>query len=173
MLHDWHDFYLLIGEVTGALIGLLFVVASLAGRMESGDPERGRQIYLSPVVYHFAVVLSVSALALAPGLGPRIVGGVILLGGLGSLFYALMLLRAFFTGKAPSDPHWSDPVYYGAAPAVIYAGIAASGGLLEAQPTWAQRGLALGLLVLLLVSIRNAWDLITWIAPRARGPSGP
>ncbi len=95
-----------------------------------------------------------------------------MLGGLVGLFYALMLLRAFFTGKAPAAPHWSDPVYYGAIPAAVYAAMAVSGGLLETQSIWALRGLALSQIALLLVSIRNAWDLITWIAPRAKNPPG-
>ena len=51
--------------------------------------------------------------------------------------------------------------------ALVYAvlGIVAYGFLCDAH--WAREGLAAAITSLLLVAIRNEWDLITWIAPRS------
>ena len=68
MQQGWDNFYYLIGSAAGGLIGLLFVVMTLtAGRDRSGI-QRGAGLYMTPTVLHFASVLSISAVSLAPGL---------------------------------------------------------------------------------------------------------
>ena len=62
MFRDWENLYLLIGSAGGALIGLLFVVASLSSGLERSKALRGSSIYLTPIVFHLGVVLVVSAL---------------------------------------------------------------------------------------------------------------
>ena len=80
MLEDWHDFYLLVGGAAGALIGLLFVVASLAGQLHSGNAEQGRPIYLSPTVFHFSLVLGVSAFGMVPHITNAVAWPILLAG---------------------------------------------------------------------------------------------
>ena len=74
-----------------------------------------------------------------------------------------------------ASPHWCS---------AIYAAICADSAGLGSGAAWAAPVMAGLLMVLLLVSIRNAWDLVTWIAPmRTSGdprvlrfqihPSGP
>ena len=47
------------------------------------------------------------------------------------------------------------------------------------RPVWAARGIAAGVVALLLIAIRNAWDLVTWITASRSGaeqlapPPGP
>ncbi|MDR3511655.1 MAG: hypothetical protein P4L73_08480 [Caulobacteraceae bacterium] len=166
MFEDWHDFYLLVGGAAGALIGLLFVVASLTGGMGRQNATRGASLYLTPTLFHFGVVLAVAALAMAPGVTHRaaawIVGGCASAG----LAYAVVAAVGIQFGETSDPPHWSDVWCYGVGPAVCYLGVAASGvALAEASPA-APFDLAIALTVLMFVSIRNAWDLITWIAPR-------
>ena len=72
--------------------------------------------------------------------------------------------------KGGEPPHWSDIWCYGGAPAAIYLGLLGC-----ATGVWFHIQLAVGagaalLMILMLVAIRNAWDLITWMAPR--GPNG-
>ena len=64
-------------------------------------------------------------------------------------------------------PHWSDFWCYGAAPVVIYLGLVAAASGLAARTAWAPFVAAALLLFQLLLGIRNAWDLVTFIAPRA------
>ena len=68
MFQDWDSFFLLIGTAAGALIGLLFVVETLTVGFERDSALRGARVYITPIVFHFAAVLVVSAAALAPRL---------------------------------------------------------------------------------------------------------
>jgi hypothetical protein len=166
MLEAWHDFYLLIGGSAGALIGLLFVVASLTGGLNE-NTEHGRRLYLSPVVFHFCVVLGVGGLAMAAHVPPAAAALLVGAAGLTGLCYMTAVAREMFAGKTTNVPHWTDPWWYGVVPAAIYAAMLLAAGLM---PRWPEQGpmlLAATQIALVAVSVRNAWDLITWIAPRA------
>ncbi len=43
-LREWHDFYVLIGTASGALIGLMFVAASARHSPAEGDVANGRSV---------------------------------------------------------------------------------------------------------------------------------
>ena len=66
MFEHWDSFFLMIGSAAGALIGLLFIVATLTAGFEREQSQRGARLYLTPTVFHFAVVMVVGAIALAP-----------------------------------------------------------------------------------------------------------
>ncbi len=167
MPRAWDNFYYLIGSASATLIGLMFVVVTLTSGRDRGSMLRAAGLYLTPVVVHFAVVLATSAIALAPGLPGGLRGaafGVIALLG---LFYASRSCIGIARARASADPpHRSDFWCYGFAPTVFYVSLAAVIGLtFWLRAAWAPTAMAGLLLALLLLAIRNAWDLITWIAP--------
>ena len=47
---------------------------------------------------------------------------------------------------------------------LLYLGLCAAALALCWRASWAAEAIAALLLILLLLSIRNAWDLVTWIA---------
>ena len=61
---------------------------------------------------------------------------------------------------------------YGVTPAAAYAGLAANTAGLWAGADWAAPAMAVLVLALLLIGVRNAWDLVTWMAPQRGGGSG-
>src|ERR1700720_3985891 len=63
MFRDWANYYLLIGSAAGALIGLMFVVTTLTAGLDASRVSRGAKVYITPVVFHFSVVLIVSAIS--------------------------------------------------------------------------------------------------------------
>jgi hypothetical protein len=71
------------------------------------------------------------------------------------------------------EVHWSDLWFYGLIPSALYAllGLVALG--VGAGLAGAEYGVALIITALLLIAIRNEWDLITWIAPRHDGDDAP
>jgi hypothetical protein len=73
--------------------------------------------------------------------------------------------------NAAEPPHWSDLWCYGVAPVGIYLGLT---GVIAAafwgRSSWAPYAMGGLLLSLLLLAIRNAWDLVTWMTP---GPPTP
>jgi len=171
MFEHWDSFYILIGSASGALIGLLFVVATLQTGRDPDEASRGASIYLTPTVFHFAIVLVISAMASVPGLGPRIVGSILAVCAAAGLVHAARITRYIRSAKTvPAAPHWTDFWCYGAVPGVAYLGLLASAVAAWTSAVCAAYLIAVSLLVLLLISIRNAWDLVTWLAPRAPRP---
>ncbi len=70
MFEGWDNYYIIVGPSAGALIGLMFVVVTLTADSEPRGMERGSAVYITPIVFHFAVVLVLSAMTAVPGLPP-------------------------------------------------------------------------------------------------------
>jgi hypothetical protein len=166
MFEHWDSFYLLLGSAAGALIGLLFVVATLTSGLDKSAAMRGASIYLTPTVFHFAMVLTVSALALAPGAAASFVGLVVGACAAAGLAYAVAVAVAIRKGAGTEPPHWSDFWCYGVAPSALYVALGAAAIAVSAAPARAPYLIAAPLVALLLTCIRNAWDLVTYLAPR-------
>ena len=169
MFEGWDSFYLLIGGASGALIGLLFVVATLTGNVGREQAMRGAQIYMTPTVFHFAVVLVTSAVTAVPHLPQRATASIVGALGVLGLAYALnvsWMLRA--KRVTPAAPHWTDLWCYGFGPAALYLAMIAAAWTLEISKTLGPDAVAGVTLCLLLIGIRNAWDLVTWLAPTAK-----
>jgi hypothetical protein len=174
VFQGWDNYFMLLGTASGGLIGLLFVVVTLTAGLERSRALRASGIYLTPTLVHFAVTMVSSAVAVAPNMNPRIAASILIgaaLMGLANAVRTCFGIAAF--AKEGNPPHWSDPWGYGVAPGAIYVGLigCAIGVWLGHEPAV---GIGAGLLmVLMLVAIRNAWDLITWMAPRGPDGSGP
>lgn len=164
MLEGWSDFFLMVGSSGTALIGLLFVVITLTTGKDRESTLTSADLYMSPIVFHLAGCFVVSAAAMAHGMPLwGFATAAILLGVLGMLL-GVRILVGMRRPDAPV-PHWSDPWCYGVAPLVLYAALAGAGlTVLDGRP-WGI-GLTGAIIVgLLLLAIRNAWDLVTWLAP--------
>jgi hypothetical protein len=168
MFEGWDSFYLLVGGGAGAFISTMFVVATLMGDLEQRRLDDGRQVFITPVVFHFGVVFVVSVLTAVPHLTQGTLGLILGLGsalGLGYAVTTLMRLRkldwqGFYT------PDLSDNFFYGVAPIAIYVALGAAAWDVWFDP--ADAPYLIGWLMLALVSmgIRNAWDLATALVQR-------
>jgi hypothetical protein len=169
MFRGWDNYYLLIGSGAAGLIGLLFVVATLNAGRELSTVTRGIRIYLSPVVFHLCAILFVSALTAVPDLAPT--AFALLLGtcAAAGLICAGVIATQLRLKTAPDGVHWSDFWFYGVAPALAYLTLAAAAILAATAHKAATYCTAFALLALLLICIRNAWDLVTFLAPRRPG----
>jgi hypothetical protein len=176
MFEDWENFYILIGSAAGALIGLLFVVVTLTGNM---GLDRARMLwaadlFMTPTVVMFCTVLVTGALATAPRLEPVVQRGVIGAMALGGLAYGAWVSLGI-RRRQDQTAHWSDLWYYGVAPAAAFAGLGLADILAGAAPSLFAYGVGALMIAMLLIGIRNAWDLITWMAPGppAQPPAEP
>jgi hypothetical protein len=166
MFEGWDNYFVMMGSASAGLIGLLFVVITLTSGFNRENALRGQTLYMTPNMVNFAVVFAVSAVAEMPHL-PRMgfVGLAAVALGLG-LWHAVRASIGIANPRQGAPvPHWTDFWMYGATPGGLYAlGLVAIFlfwlGFEAAAP--ALFGL---LLIILLVGVRNAWDLITWIAP--------
>lgn len=168
MFRDWSDFYLLAGSAAALLIGLVFVVVTLMSDRPRSSVLYGSKVYMGPVVLHMTFVLVLSAAALAPGLETRhyaVIAGVIGAWGLARGIYSIMsLLRLQTDGN--SEVHWTDTWYYGFMPSVVYIAMGAVAVAFWIGIDWAPYALAAVIAGLTLLSIRDEYDLVTWLAPR-------
>ena len=171
MFDHWDSFYLLIGGAAGALIGLLFIVATLTRDIDTDSALRGASVYMTPVVIHLGVVLSLSGVAAAPGV-PAAADGVILgaAAALG-LVTSLRVVYHLLANPLFRAAHWTDAWCYGAMPLGAHVALAGSAAAVWLRPDLAADGVAASLLAVLLIAIRNAWDMVTWMSARAPAPA--
>jgi hypothetical protein len=169
MFEGWGDFYLLTGSAAAALIGLLFVVVTLTQNRERSSAQRGTALYMTPTVFNFGMIVVLSGLALAPRLTNETVGWSVAIGALAGLGYAGTVSVRLKLGHAPEPPHWSDFWCYGALPFALYLLLLATAFPLGGGRALALYAMALLVMGLLLSGVRNAWDLVTWLAPRSGG----
>ena len=172
MLAGWHEFYALLGTAAAALVALLFVAVSIGTSVLTPDPEsrRNTSTYLSPVVFHYANLLFLSLIALIPTQSWESFAVVIGVAGAGSVIYSIVIAVRVHR-NAMSD--LADRLCYGAIPALCYAmGPVAGLLLLEEKPAGLNL-LAGAALLLLVINIRNAWDLMISLAQRVNPPSSP
>jgi len=165
---DWETYYLMVGSSSAALIGLLFVVVTLAGEVDPARADAAQSTFLTPTVLHFAIVFVISAAAVAPEPAPLFMASATLIPALVGLFYAVGAIVRLAVGPRAA-PHWTDYIFYGVLPAACYLWLIAAAWGVWQQPAFGDPALALGVLVLLLLAIRDAWDLATWLIYHKQG----
>jgi hypothetical protein len=168
MLEGWGEFYLLTGTAASVLIGLLFVVVTLMQDRPRSSVLSGSRLYMGPVVLHVSLILVLSAAALVPRITPRalavIAGAVAIAGAVRGCFVIAGIMR--LSEREPESPHWSDVWCYGVIPALFYLLLAIVAAGFWNETAWAADALAAVMIALLLISIRNEWDLVIWLAPK-------
>jgi hypothetical protein len=167
MFEGWGEFYLLTGSAAAVLIGLLFVVVTLMQDRPRSSVLSGSKLYMGPVVLHVSFVLVLSAAALVPEITPRalaVIAGAVAIAGLVRGCYVIAGLARIRIGEAA--PHWSDAWCYGVIPTLFYLLLAIVAAGFWGEAAWAVDALAAVMIALLLITIRNEWDLVIWLAPK-------
>ncbi len=156
-LHDWHEFFFLIGTAGATLLALLFVAVSLGSGFLTGAHSGPTRTFMSPVVIHFTSVFFLSAIALVPSHEPMFFAGLIaataLIGAVVSTVITVRVLRTEFTNYV------QDYLCYGMLPAVGYLTLLVAAVMIAKNMETALDVLGAALLLLAIVNIRNAWDL--------------
>ena len=165
-LHEWHEFYLLLGTVAGALIALLFVAVSIGVGFLTDERSAATRFFLSPIVVHFGSVLLISALALAPEKIPLLIEILILLNAVAGIVVSIVVCVRLLTAHFPGV-YVVDHFGYGLTPMGSYAVILAAVVCAALGFEWSPFLLATGVTLLLMVNIRNAWDMMLSLVKRA------
>jgi hypothetical protein len=172
MLTSWHEFYGLLGTAAAALVALLFVAVSIATSVLTTEAEsrRNTRTFMSPIVFHYANILFLSLAALVPTQTWQSFALVIGVASIGNVIYSIAI-AARVHRSAYSD--FADRICYGEIPALCYAS-----GLVVAPLLWQQNSIGLDILagaalLLLVINIRNAWDLMLSLARRVGPPPPP
>ena len=171
VLAPWSSFYIITGSSAAALTGLMFVVITLVTGVERARRSRdGISTFSTPTVAHFCAALLVSLILSAPW--RSLVHPATLLGltGLSGVVYVLGVMyrtRRVTAYRADLE----DWVWYSILPFVTYGAILAGAIMLVAIPAKAPFALAGGVALLIFIGIRNAWDVVTFLA--LGGPHEP
>jgi len=156
-LHEWHEFFVLIGTAGATLLALLFVAVSLGTGFLSGAHSGPTRTFMSPVVIHFTSVFFISAIALVPSHRPVFFAGLIavtaMMGAVVSTVITVRILRTELTR------YWQDYLAYGMLPVAGYVALLGAATMIYKDMEAALDVLAGALLLLTIVNIRNAWDL--------------
>jgi hypothetical protein len=166
MFKDWSEFYLLAGSAAAVLIGLIFVVMTLIQDRPRSSVLAGSRLYMGPVVQQVSFVLVLSSAALVPDITRRAFAAVCAVLSLWGFVRGVMSLAGIAAIKDP-EVHWTDKWFYGAIPAALFAALAVTAWAFWSGQSWATVGAAAVITGVLLLAIRNEWDLVTWLAPRA------
>ena len=165
MFEGWGEFYLLAGSAAAVLIGLIFVVVTLMSDRPRSSVLTGSKLYMGPVVLQVSFVLALSAAALTPG----ITRGAFAALATGVALWGLVrgVLSIVGIGALKDEVHWSDVWFYGVFPSLLYVALAAVAVGFWTGQGWAVHGIAAVTTAVLLLSVRNEWDLVNWLAPEA------
>ena len=166
-LHEWHEFYILLGTAGATLLALLFVAVSLGTGFLSSKDQQGTRTFMSPVVIHFTSVFFLSAVCLVPSHGPVffavLIAGTAVVGVVVSIVISVWVVRTEMTQYLP------DYLAYGLLPVGAYLALLVASIMIYLGRDYALEVLAGGLLVLAIVNVRNAWDLTLSMVRRHAG----
>ncbi|HEV2230133.1 MAG TPA: hypothetical protein VGR86_14395 [Steroidobacteraceae bacterium] len=167
-LAGWDNFYVIIGSSAGGLTGLTFVVIALIRDSGQGVRPTGLGAFVTPMIVHFCGALALAAFMSMPHQRAGTLSAGLALGGLAGIVYGGCIganMRRTGTGAAPYIPVREDWIWNVILPTAVYAGLAAMAILIWDRLTEAALyGVAVLVLALLFIGIRNAWDLVVWIS---------
>jgi hypothetical protein len=170
MFHGWEEYFFMLGSAAGGLIGLLFVIVTLTAGRDRSAMERGQKLYMTPLVFHLGGVLLLSGSAIAPAMTGPLYALVSGLAGVIGLVSGVRIAAGISRLPPTTSGGWFDIIWYGIVPAAIYLGLLAAAAAIWMGVEGALAGVAAALMALLLTSMHDAWDLITYLAPRADEP---
>jgi len=186
LLSNWQNFYMLIGTASATLTGLMFVATTLIAGIDThvSTANAGISAFNTPTVVHFGAVLLIAGILSAPWQAFSSISLLLGLFGLGMVFYLIIVMR-----RMRRVPHYQstleDWLWYMAFPLLAHIGLIIAAIALPANPALALYIISAAMVLLLFVGIRNAWDLVTFLAVershsesksqenRRRGSSGP
>ncbi len=169
-LERWTNFYLLMSAAAATLIGLLFVVITLADERRLTDIAKIK-IYLTPTVIYFASVLFLAALLTFPDHTRITAASCICLVGIFGLVYSGSFYVRSEVRKGYYRSH--DRVAYAAFPLVAFGALGGGGVLTVYAPKPGLTLVAVGMLLLLAIAIRNSWAIAVGVVSAPSGRQNP
>jgi hypothetical protein len=156
-LAEWRDFYVMIGTASGAIVGASFIVATLTANLEKRS--LGMRGFITPTTVHLSSVLVGAAILMVPTLTRVSLAVLLGAGGIGGILYSLTAASRIWHLTLDID----DRVFYIVLPIVAYAAIATASLMCLGGGETSFETLAVALVALLVIGLRNAWDMATFV----------
>jgi hypothetical protein len=163
---EWREFYTFTGTAAATLMGLMFVVMSLTQQTLASARGRGAVgAFFTPIVAFFATEILVTMLLLIPAITPLWLGfGLAVVGVLGTAYMIARGVHARWRGGWDLDA--DDWIWYFLLPAASYVVVIAGAVLVWRSSAYGVYGIAVVMGALLLIGVRNAWDLVVYTLMR-------
>ena len=165
LLSNWQNFYMLLGTAAATLTGLMFVATTLIAGIDAHLPTLNAAVsaFNTPTVVHFGTVLLLAGVLSAPWQTFSSLSLLLAILGLGLVFYSVIVLR-----RMRRVPHYQmtleDWSWYIAFPLLANILLIVAAIVLLKNPPLALYIVGLAMMLLLIVGIRNAWDMVTFLA---------
>jgi hypothetical protein len=164
-LDVWREFYTFTGTAAATLMGLMFVVVSVAQRALATD--RGRvaiRTFFAPILAFFVTEIAVSMLLLVPSIAPNWLGAALTAVGVTGIVY--MIACVLHVRRTMGELDFDDWIWYFVLPILSYLVTVAG-----AVGVWNSSAVGLYCIAvvmgaLLLIGVRNAWDLVVFTLQR-------
>lgn len=159
MVSSWHDFYIVAGTASATLVGLLFVGLSLHLRVvvARSDVRSLARVTLA----NFGVILFVALFMVIPE-GQSAAASQLIGSGVASFAIIAPSLLGAGRSRGRTLPLRRLVMRFGLS-SVSYLTIIAAGVMLFSSFTSALTSLVIATVVLLIVSLRNTWDLLVTV----------
>lgn len=163
-LDRWANFYLVTSAAAATLVGLLFVVITLAADRVAAKETGKISVYLTPTVVYFASVLSLAAALTFPTQSRLSAAACCCLGGVAGIAYALSTLHRSRGDNRFYEPR--DVIQYVVLPVIAYGLLIGGGVLLMRAPDRGLTLVAVGMLAFIALALRNSWsiavEIVSW-----------
>jgi hypothetical protein len=165
ILGQWQNFYMLMGTAAATLTGLMFVVTTLIASIEAHLSTLNAAVsaFNSPTVVHFGAALVLAGILSAPWQSFPSLSLILGLFGLGMVSYLIVVWRRF-----RRMPHYQmtleDWSWYLVLPLLAHVSLIVSAFVLPENPVPTLYIVGAAMILLLLTGIRNAWDMVTFLA---------
>ena len=161
-LDKWRDFYVMIGTAAGVIVGATFIVATLASEVE--NKMLGLRGFITPVAVHLGSVLVGSAILVVPTLTPGAFAALLGVGGIAGAGYSLIVTTRIWKMKLDLD----DRIFYIVLPITTYSAMTAAAVMAFMPGKPVLETLAAALVTLLVIGMRNSWDMATFMITRQK-----
>jgi hypothetical protein len=170
LLQSWHDFYVTVGAAAATLVGLLFVGLSLHIRMVVSHPDV--RSLARATLTDFFVVLLVALVVLAPTGDPSgMATWLIAIGGVSLILVVRPAVQGFRMRRQRAFGLWVLVTRFGLS-ALCFVGVASMGVVFGRRDyEIGLNGLLILVIVLLVIAVRNTWDLLVTVADRPAADS--
>ena len=162
-LIGWSPFFTTTASSAAALTGLMFVVITLVRDVDRAGNDDGIGGFSTPTVIHFTLALLVSAVLCAPwprSLLPGVIVALVGVGGIAAVARATWRTRRLQNYRADME----DFLWYTVAPLIAYCIMLVAALRFIAMAQDAPFEVAGSVLFLIFIGIRNAWDVVTFLA---------
>ena len=165
ILTQWQNFYVIMGTAAATLTGLMFVVTTLIAGIDTHLSILNAAVsaFNTPTVVHFGIVLLLAGILSAPWQSSSSLSFLLGLVGLGMVIYSIIVML-----RMRRVPHYQstleDWIWYLSLPLLANVLLIIAAFLLAENAAAGLYIIGAAMLLLLLVGVRNAWDMVTFLA---------